>query len=191
MSTFLSYTETAEEQRVCTWGMFGWDPRSHMWVGRSPCIYLSHPKTYTWPHNDPQTHPQGFSDPWAYPRLKNTKDSWCSRTRGENRRWQEAAGPHGCTAKPLCLPEHPKPESVSLQCSLPTCICVFVNCSKNFYKIFMLHFPQSFMWVSLLAFLFASCYRKFDQDLESVSSGLRRLKHLSKAFDSLISRDDR
>lgn len=32
---------------------------------------------------------------------------------------------------------------------------------------------------------------RFDQDLESVSSGLRRLKHLSKAFDSLISRDDR
>ncbi|CAJ1063944.1 hypothetical protein L3Q82_022261 [Xyrichtys novacula] len=32
---------------------------------------------------------------------------------------------------------------------------------------------------------------KFDQDLESVSSGLRRLKHLSKAFDSLIGRDDR
>ncbi|XP_074528708.1 protein PIMREG isoform X2 [Halichoeres trimaculatus] len=32
---------------------------------------------------------------------------------------------------------------------------------------------------------------KFDQDLESVSTGLRRLKHLSKAFDSLISRDDK
>lgn len=31
---------------------------------------------------------------------------------------------------------------------------------------------------------------KFDQDLESVSSGLRRLKHLSKAFDNLIGRDD-
>ncbi|XP_030602807.1 uncharacterized protein pimreg [Archocentrus centrarchus] len=32
---------------------------------------------------------------------------------------------------------------------------------------------------------------KFDQDLESVSSGLRRLKHLSKAFDDLIGRDNR
>ncbi|XP_047462103.1 uncharacterized protein LOC125020703 isoform X2 [Mugil cephalus] len=32
---------------------------------------------------------------------------------------------------------------------------------------------------------------KFDQDLESVSSGLRRLKHLSKAFDDIIGRDDR
>ncbi|XP_042355708.1 uncharacterized protein LOC121952902 [Plectropomus leopardus] len=32
---------------------------------------------------------------------------------------------------------------------------------------------------------------KFDQDLESVSSGLRKLKHLSKAFDDLIGRDDR
>uniref|UniRef100_A0A3Q1CQZ5 PICALM interacting mitotic regulator n=1 Tax=Amphiprion ocellaris TaxID=80972 RepID=A0A3Q1CQZ5_AMPOC len=32
---------------------------------------------------------------------------------------------------------------------------------------------------------------KFDQDLESVSSGLRRLKHLSKAFDDIIHRDDR
>uniref|UniRef100_A0A3Q3XMY5 PICALM interacting mitotic regulator n=1 Tax=Mola mola TaxID=94237 RepID=A0A3Q3XMY5_MOLML len=28
--------------------------------------------------------------------------------------------------------------------------------------------------------------RKFDQDLESVSSGLKRLKHLSKAFDKMI-----
>ncbi|KAJ3588612.1 hypothetical protein NHX12_009466 [Muraenolepis orangiensis] len=33
--------------------------------------------------------------------------------------------------------------------------------------------------------------RKFDQDLESVSSGLKRLKHLSRAFDSFIGRDDR
>lgn len=32
---------------------------------------------------------------------------------------------------------------------------------------------------------------KFDQDLESVSSGLRRLKHLSKVFDDIIGRDDR
>ncbi|XP_013858654.1 uncharacterized protein pimreg isoform X2 [Austrofundulus limnaeus] len=32
---------------------------------------------------------------------------------------------------------------------------------------------------------------KFDQDLESVSSGLRKLKRLSKAFDDLIGRDDR
>ncbi|GAA6232158.1 uncharacterized protein LOC108893129 isoform X1 [Lates japonicus] len=32
---------------------------------------------------------------------------------------------------------------------------------------------------------------KFDHDLESVSSGLRRLKHLSKAFDEIIGRDDR
>lgn len=44
---------------------------------------------------------------------------------------------------------------------------------------------------------FISCFifffvwkRKFDQDLESVSSGLRRLKHLSKVFDDLIGRDD-
>ncbi|XP_004550048.2 uncharacterized protein pimreg isoform X1 [Maylandia zebra] len=33
--------------------------------------------------------------------------------------------------------------------------------------------------------------KKFDQDLESVSSGLRRLKHLSKAFDDIIGRDSR
>ncbi|XP_028277558.1 uncharacterized protein pimreg [Parambassis ranga] len=32
---------------------------------------------------------------------------------------------------------------------------------------------------------------KFDQDLESVSSGLRRLKRLSRAFDDIINRDDR
>ncbi|XP_061659042.1 uncharacterized protein LOC133491653 isoform X2 [Syngnathoides biaculeatus] len=32
---------------------------------------------------------------------------------------------------------------------------------------------------------------KFDQDLESVSSGLRRLKRLSRAFDELIGRDDK
>ncbi|KAM7398038.1 hypothetical protein PAMA_006079 [Pampus argenteus] len=32
---------------------------------------------------------------------------------------------------------------------------------------------------------------KFDQDLESVSSGLKRLKHLSKVFDGIIGRDDR
>ncbi|XP_037125932.1 uncharacterized protein LOC119133850 isoform X2 [Syngnathus acus] len=32
---------------------------------------------------------------------------------------------------------------------------------------------------------------KFDQDLDSVSSGLRRLKRLSKAFDELIGRDDK
>lgn len=32
---------------------------------------------------------------------------------------------------------------------------------------------------------------KFDNDLESVSSGLRRLKHLSRAFDEFIGRDDK
>uniref|UniRef100_A0A3Q2PSE8 Uncharacterized LOC105919817 n=1 Tax=Fundulus heteroclitus TaxID=8078 RepID=A0A3Q2PSE8_FUNHE len=32
---------------------------------------------------------------------------------------------------------------------------------------------------------------KFDKDLESVSSGIRRLKHLSKAFDDIIRREDR
>ncbi|XP_041863436.1 uncharacterized protein LOC121653833 isoform X2 [Melanotaenia boesemani] len=32
---------------------------------------------------------------------------------------------------------------------------------------------------------------KFNQDLESVSSGLRRLKHLSKAFDGIIGRENR
>nr|XP_043897232.1 uncharacterized protein LOC122779172 isoform X1 [Solea senegalensis] len=32
---------------------------------------------------------------------------------------------------------------------------------------------------------------KFDKDLESVSSGLRRLKYLSRAFDDMIGRDDR
>ncbi|KAM9728993.1 protein PIMREG isoform 1-T1 [Menidia menidia] len=32
---------------------------------------------------------------------------------------------------------------------------------------------------------------KFDQDLESVSSGLRRLKRLSKAFDNIIGRENR
>ncbi|KAF0038372.1 uncharacterized protein LOC118300888 [Scophthalmus maximus] len=32
---------------------------------------------------------------------------------------------------------------------------------------------------------------KFDRDLESVSSGLRRLKRLSRAFDDMIGRDDR
>ncbi|KAJ8267203.1 hypothetical protein GJAV_G00139700 [Gymnothorax javanicus] len=33
--------------------------------------------------------------------------------------------------------------------------------------------------------------RKFDQDLECVSSGLRKLKSLSQAFDDVIGRDDR
>ncbi|KAJ8386230.1 hypothetical protein AAFF_G00175500 [Aldrovandia affinis] len=33
--------------------------------------------------------------------------------------------------------------------------------------------------------------RKFDRDLESVSSGLRKLKRLSQAFDEVIGRDDR
>ncbi|KAM9331740.1 uncharacterized protein pimreg [Pholidichthys leucotaenia] len=33
--------------------------------------------------------------------------------------------------------------------------------------------------------------QKFDHELESVSRGLRRLKHLSKAFDDLIGRDNR
>ncbi|XP_071754342.1 uncharacterized protein pimreg isoform X1 [Centroberyx gerrardi] len=33
--------------------------------------------------------------------------------------------------------------------------------------------------------------QKFDRDLESVSSGLRKLKHLSRAFDDIIGRDDR
>ncbi|KAJ8276038.1 hypothetical protein COCON_G00077900 [Conger conger] len=33
--------------------------------------------------------------------------------------------------------------------------------------------------------------RKFDRDLESVSSGLRKLKRLSQAFDDVIGRDDR
>ncbi|KAM4620208.1 protein PIMREG [Polymixia lowei] len=33
--------------------------------------------------------------------------------------------------------------------------------------------------------------QKFDRDLESVSSGLRKLKHLSRAFDNMIGRDDR
>ncbi|XP_056267269.1 protein PIMREG-like [Pseudoliparis swirei] len=33
--------------------------------------------------------------------------------------------------------------------------------------------------------------KKFDSDLESVSSGIRRLKHLSKAFDNIIGRDNR
>ncbi|XP_076024719.1 uncharacterized protein pimreg isoform X2 [Genypterus blacodes] len=33
--------------------------------------------------------------------------------------------------------------------------------------------------------------QKFDRDLDSVSSGLSKLKHLSRAFDSLIGRDDR
>ncbi|KAM4544984.1 uncharacterized protein pimreg isoform 2-T2 [Odontesthes bonariensis] len=32
---------------------------------------------------------------------------------------------------------------------------------------------------------------KFDQDLESVSSGLRRLKRLSKAFDDIIGRENK
>lgn len=32
---------------------------------------------------------------------------------------------------------------------------------------------------------------KFDRDLESVSSGLRKLKHLSRTFDELIGRDDK
>lgn len=33
--------------------------------------------------------------------------------------------------------------------------------------------------------------QKFDQDLESVSSGLRKLKRLSRAFDDIIRREDR
>ncbi|XP_037324425.1 protein PIMREG-like isoform X1 [Pungitius pungitius] len=32
--------------------------------------------------------------------------------------------------------------------------------------------------------------KRFDSDLESVSSGIRRLKHLSKAFDNIIGRDN-
>nr|XP_054586869.1 uncharacterized protein LOC107387002 isoform X2 [Nothobranchius furzeri] len=32
---------------------------------------------------------------------------------------------------------------------------------------------------------------KFDQDLDSVASGIRRLKYLSKAFDHLIGKDDK
>ncbi|XP_038129957.1 uncharacterized protein LOC119775888 isoform X1 [Cyprinodon tularosa] len=32
---------------------------------------------------------------------------------------------------------------------------------------------------------------KFDEDLKSVSRGIRRLKHLSKAFDEIIKREDR
>lgn len=50
-----------------------------------------------------------------------------------------------------------------------------------------------FWWLSFSAkyFVFMIYNRKFDQDLESVSSGLRRLKHLSKAFDDIIGRDSR
>ncbi|KAM4726675.1 LOW QUALITY PROTEIN: protein PIMREG [Anableps anableps] len=33
--------------------------------------------------------------------------------------------------------------------------------------------------------------QKFDKDLESVSSGIRRLKHLSKAFDDIIRREEK
>lgn len=32
--------------------------------------------------------------------------------------------------------------------------------------------------------------KRFDSDLESVSSGIRRLKHLSKAFDNIVGRDN-
>nr|XP_006641156.1 PREDICTED: uncharacterized protein LOC102692515 isoform X1 [Lepisosteus oculatus] len=35
------------------------------------------------------------------------------------------------------------------------------------------------------------CRRQFDQDLESVSTGLRRLKRLSQAFDDMIGKDER
>lgn len=50
-----------------------------------------------------------------------------------------------------------------------------------------------FQWLSFSTkyFVFMIYNRKFDQDLESVSSGLRRLKHLSKAFDDIIGRDNR
>lgn len=37
--------------------------------------------------------------------------------------------------------------------------------------------------------LLLCCNRKFDEDLNSVSSGIRRLKHLSKAFENIIGRD--
>lgn len=33
--------------------------------------------------------------------------------------------------------------------------------------------------------------RQFDQDLDSVSKGLRKLKRLSQAFDEVIGRDER
>lgn len=55
-------------------------------------------------------------------------------------------------------------------------------------RVAHLNFGGSF---SAKYFVFMIYNRKFDQDLESVSSGLRRLKHLSKAFDDIIGRDSR
>lgn len=55
----------------------------------------------------------------------------------------------------------------------------------RFYSFFATFISGVF---SVLSVCFS--LRKFDQDLESVSSGLKRLKHLSKAFDDIIGRDN-
>lgn len=59
-----------------------------------------------------------------------------------------------------------------------------------------IHMCVFFFFFCLVCFcaecwFFSHCNRKFDQDLESVSTGLKRLKRLSKAFDDIIGRDDR
>ncbi len=68
-------------------------------------------------------------------------------------------------------------ESSVIQCVITTNTAAFLTCSW-------------YNWFCSECLI--PCFnRKFDQDLESVSRGLKRLKHLSKAFDDLIGRDDR
>ena len=59
------------------------------------------------------------------------------------------------------------------------------------FQIVSLFVAFIFCFSLALSVCFFYCHRKFDRDLESVSSGLKRLKRLSKAFDDIIGRDDR
>lgn len=60
--------------------------------------------------------------------------------------------------------------------------------SDSLWFFFSLCVSNLFYWVFVLLL---TTFRKFDEDLESVSRGIRRLKHLSKAFDEIIKREDR
>lgn len=168
-----------DTERVFTGGVFGRNPRSDVWWRRSWCLEVPHPKTYAQSSHNAQTHPQINCHTRAYPRLQGAKDSWGWHTGGENRRWKEAAGSHGCITKSLCLPQHTESEAVSLV------LLRDVNQNLFFYS------DSYFCGLLCSECLSLCCNRKFDQDLDSVSSGLRRLKHLSRAFDDLIGRDDR
>lgn len=112
----LSLSEVAEDQRIFPWRVFGSDPGS--WWRKCWSIEFLHPRTYTSSGCNTQTHTQSNRYTWAYSRLQRTQDSWSIRKRSENRRWQEATGPHGCCTKSLCLSKYAKPEEVSLIHSL-------------------------------------------------------------------------